>query len=76
MSNPDSFIDEVTEALSIRTTGRDTLYTLSYRGARPDQALRVVQSMLTIVVASSSPRPFASMVSVAVTGWPVAGVIV
>lgn len=49
----DKLIDEVTDALSIRTTGRDNLYTLSYRGDRPDQALRVVQSMLTIFVESS-----------------------
>ncbi len=49
----DKLIDEVTQDLSIRTTGRDNLYTLSYRGASPDKALRVVQSMLTIFVESS-----------------------
>lgn len=49
----DKLIDEVTADLSIRTTGRDNLYTLSYRGASPDKALRVVQSMLTIFVESS-----------------------
>ncbi len=49
----DKLIDEVTGDLSIRTTGRDNLYTLSYRGASPDKALRVVQSLLTIFVESN-----------------------
>ena len=49
----DKLMDEVTADLSIKTTGRDNLYTLSYRGASPDKALRVVQSMLTIFVESS-----------------------
>ncbi|WP_310565137.1 XrtA system polysaccharide chain length determinant [Hydrogenophaga sp.] len=49
----DRLIDAVTADLSIKTTGRDNLYTLSYRGANPDRALRVVQSMLTIFVESS-----------------------
>lgn len=49
----DRLIEEVSEALVIRTTGRDNLYTLSYRGDSPDKALRVVQSLLTIFVESS-----------------------
>jgi polysaccharide chain length determinant protein (PEP-CTERM system associated) len=49
----EKLVDEVTEDLQIRTTGRDNLYTLSYRGESPDKALRVVQSLLTIFVESS-----------------------
>lgn len=49
----DKLIDEVTQSMSIQTTGRDNLYTLSYRGESPDKALRVVQSLLTIFVESS-----------------------
>lgn len=49
----DKLVEDVTEALVIRTTGRDNLYTLSYRGDTPDRALRVVQSLLTIFVESS-----------------------
>ncbi len=46
-------IEETAQAVSIRSTGRDNLYTLSYRGTSPDKALRVVQSLLTIFVESS-----------------------
>ncbi len=46
-------IDSVTSALSIRSTGRDNLYTLSYRGDSPAKAMRVVQSLMTIFVESS-----------------------
>lgn len=49
----DQLIDQVTASMSIRSTGRDNLYTLSYRGESPDKALRVVQSLLTIFVESS-----------------------
>ncbi len=49
----EQLIDNVTSALSIRSTGRDNLYTLSYRGASPAQAMRVVQSLMTIFVESS-----------------------
>lgn len=49
----EKLVDQVTEDLQIRTTGRDNLYTLSYRGESPDKALRVVQSLLTIFVESS-----------------------
>lgn len=49
----DALIDQVTGSVAIRSTGRDNLYTLSYRGESPDKALRVVQSLMTIFVESS-----------------------
>ena len=49
----EELITQVTQALAIRSTGRDNLYTLSYRGESPDKALRVVQSLMTIFVESS-----------------------
>jgi polysaccharide chain length determinant protein (PEP-CTERM system associated) len=48
-----ALIEETVTAVSIRSTGRDNLYTLSYRGDSPDKALRVVQALLTIFVESS-----------------------
>lgn len=52
-ADQEKLLEEVTGALQIRSTGKDNLYTLSYRGESPDKALRVVQSMLTIFVESS-----------------------
>jgi polysaccharide chain length determinant protein (PEP-CTERM system associated) len=49
----DALVDRVTRSLSIRSTGRDNLYTLSYLGETPDRALRVVQALMTIFVESS-----------------------
>jgi polysaccharide chain length determinant protein (PEP-CTERM system associated) len=49
----DAMIDELMGALKIQTTGRDNLYTLAYRNPRPEQAKRVVQSLLSIFVESS-----------------------
>jgi polysaccharide chain length determinant protein (PEP-CTERM system associated) len=48
-----ALIEGTINSVSIRSTGRDNLYTLSYRGDNPDKALRVVQSLLTIFVESS-----------------------
>ena len=48
-----ALIEGTINSVSIRSTGRDNLYTLSYRGDSPDKALRVVQSLLTIFVESS-----------------------
>jgi polysaccharide chain length determinant protein (PEP-CTERM system associated) len=48
-----ALIEGTINAISIRSTGRDNLYTLSYRGGDPDKALRVVQALLTIFVESS-----------------------
>jgi polysaccharide chain length determinant protein (PEP-CTERM system associated) len=49
----DALVDRVTKSVSIRSTGRDNLYTLSYQGETPDRALRVVQALMTIFVESS-----------------------
>ncbi len=48
-----ALIEGTINAVSIRSVGRDNLYTLSYRGDSPDKALRVVQSLVTIFVESS-----------------------
>ena len=48
-----ALIEGTINAVSIRSVGRDNLYTLSYRGESPDKALRVVQSLVTIFVESS-----------------------
>lgn len=52
-TDKDALIDAVTKAISIQSTGRDNLYTLSYRDKNPEVAQRVVQSLLTIFVESS-----------------------
>ena len=49
----DALITQVTSSLSIRSTGRDNLYTLAYQGESPEKALRVVQSLMTVFVESS-----------------------
>ena len=46
-------IETVTKNLSIQSTARDNLYTLSYRDADQDSAKRVVQSFVSIFVESS-----------------------
>ena len=49
----EAMIDELMKTLAIQTTGRDNLYTLSYRSTQPDKAKRVVQSLVSIFVESS-----------------------
>ena len=49
----EKLVDEVTKLLKIANTGRDNLYTLSFRDPVPDKAKRVVQSMVSIFVESS-----------------------
>lgn len=49
----DAIVDNVTQAISIQSAGKDNLYTLSYRSQNPEVAQRVVQALLTIFVESS-----------------------
>ena len=49
----DATVDKVTKSISIKTTGRDNLYTLAYTDQSPEVAQRVVQTLLTIFVESS-----------------------
>src|SRR6218665_1192135 len=51
-ANQEATIDEVTKALSIQSTARDNLYTLSYRDTDPEGAKRVVQSLVSIFIES------------------------
>ena len=52
-ASTDALVDAVTSSISIKSTGRDNLYTLSYRNTNPEKAQRVVQALLTIFVESS-----------------------
>jgi polysaccharide chain length determinant protein (PEP-CTERM system associated) len=52
-SDQDAMIDELMKALKIDTTGRDNLYTLSYRDSQADKAKRLVQSLTSIFVESN-----------------------
>ena len=49
----DEMIDVLTRKLKIDGSARDNLYAISYRDPSPDQAKRVVQSLLSIFVESS-----------------------
>jgi polysaccharide chain length determinant protein (PEP-CTERM system associated) len=49
----EALIDEMTKTLEIKSTGRDNLYTLSFRDREPEKAKRVVQSLTSIFVESS-----------------------
>lgn len=49
----EALIDQVTSNISIRSTGRDNLFTLSYRDSVPAVAKNVVQSLTTIFVESN-----------------------
>jgi len=46
-------IDELMKSIRIAGVGRENLYTLGYRSSNPDQATKVVQSLLSIFVESS-----------------------
>ncbi|MBV8380862.1 MAG: chain length-determining protein [Paucibacter sp.] len=52
-SDQDARVEDLMKALSIRSTNRDNLYTLSYRDADPETAKRVVQALVSIFVESS-----------------------
>ena len=49
----DALVDGLMDSLKIQSTGRDNLYNLAYRDSRPEQAKRVVQSLVSIFVESS-----------------------
>ena len=49
----DYLIDGLMKSLTIKSTSRDNLYTLSYDDQDPDRAKRVVQSLASIFVESS-----------------------
>lgn len=52
-SQKETLIEQVTRDLSIKSVGRDNLYTLGYRDTDPERARKVVQSLTTIFVESS-----------------------
>jgi polysaccharide chain length determinant protein (PEP-CTERM system associated) len=49
----DAMIDELLNTLTIKSTGRDNLYTLAYSNQDSERAKRVVQSLVSIFVESS-----------------------
>ena len=49
----EALIENLSKSLTIKSTGRDNLYTLSYVAADKDKAKRVIQSMVSIFVESS-----------------------
>ena len=49
----DALIEGLMKTVSIKSTGRDNLYTLSYQESDKDKAKRVIQSMVSIFVESS-----------------------
>lgn len=46
-------IEYLTKTLQIKSTGRDNLYTLTFRDPEPEKAKRVVQALVSIFVESS-----------------------
>ncbi|MEW6513489.1 MAG: XrtA system polysaccharide chain length determinant [Pseudomonadota bacterium] len=52
-SQKEGLIEKVTKSLSIKSVGRDNLYTLGYQDTDPERARKVVQSLTTIFVESS-----------------------
>jgi len=52
----EALIDDLTARLSIQSTARDNLYTLTFRDSDPAAAKRVVQSLVSIFVESSLGR--------------------
>ena len=49
----EALIERLTKDIQIRNTGRDNLYSLSFRDADQDKAKRVIQSLVSIFVESS-----------------------
>lgn len=53
VSKSERRIEEVTKALQIQSVGRDNFYLLSYRDKNPEQAKKVVDSIVSVFVQSS-----------------------
>ena len=49
----EAMVDDVMKSVVLTGNTRDNLYTIAYRNPQPEQARRVVQSLLTIFVESS-----------------------
>ncbi|HMW55901.1 MAG TPA: GNVR domain-containing protein [Accumulibacter sp.] len=52
-SERDALAETLMSSLKINNTSRDNIYTLSYRDVQPEQAKRVVQSLVSIFVESN-----------------------
>jgi polysaccharide chain length determinant protein (PEP-CTERM system associated) len=52
-SAQEALIENLSRTLEIKNTGRDNMYTLSYRDPNPEKAKRVVQSLASIFIESS-----------------------
>lgn len=52
-SQQEALIENLTKTLQIKSTGRDNLYSLSYRDSDQAKAKRVIQSLVSIFVESS-----------------------
>jgi protein tyrosine kinase modulator len=52
-ADQEELVDHLMKTLQIKSTGRDNLYTLSYRDPDPKKATRVVQSLTSIFVESN-----------------------
>ena len=52
-ADQENLISQVANGIEIKNTGRDNLYTLSFRDPNPAKAQRVVQSLVSIFVDSS-----------------------
>jgi polysaccharide chain length determinant protein (PEP-CTERM system associated) len=49
----EALLDKLTKQVELKSAGKDNLFTISYADATPDNAKKVVQSLLTIFVESS-----------------------
>jgi len=49
----DSLVDNIKGGITLRGTGRENLYTISFAGANGEEAKKIVQSLLTILVEST-----------------------
>jgi polysaccharide chain length determinant protein (PEP-CTERM system associated) len=52
-ASQDALIDGLMKSLQIQNAGRDNIYALAYRDASPEQAKKVIQSLVSIFVESS-----------------------